>query len=61
MTTRKVIGFSLYPQHTQYLDELYNQGFNKSAVVRNALELHQQTFNENTQNDQQGGANNNEV
>lgn len=36
----KIIGVTLYPQHVQYLNELNNEGYNRSAVIRKALELY---------------------
>lgn len=37
----KIIGVTLYPQQVEYLEKLYSEGFNKSAVIRKALELHE--------------------
>ena len=52
----KIIGVTLYPQHMQYLNKLSAEGFNRSAVIRKALEMHENA-RIGQQVDQQGGDN----
>lgn len=52
----KIIGVTLYPQHVEYLEKLYSEGFNKSAVIRKAIELYG-NLNRGQQVDDKGGLN----
>lgn len=52
----KITCITLYPEQVKYLNSLQSCGYNKSAVVRKAIELHQKA-NYSNEVDQEDGLN----